>query len=369
MKKVSKKRYVRRDVITKIDAEYIIIIGSRTTGKSFAVKEDLIKRALENNEQFAYIRRYKEDCKQYMIQEYFSDIICDKNGVRHLEEWSKGQYNDILVDKQSIYLAHTDEDGKVTKGQKLGRMFGLSWATHYKSLSFPEITTAVYEEFVTDSAYLSDSEPSMFMNLISTIFREKRARVYLVGNNISRINPYLNEWQLTNLINGKQKLGTIDIYNQPYTDEDGNTETIRIAVYRTHSTAFNSGMFFGNSAKNMMGGEWESSEQPKLKGRKTDYKSLYTVVLAYDKVSFLLEFMQELNNPCNFFWFCSPKNTPIQKGSRIVSNRYINSHLATIGFNPLTPKEAKAFKFLEQKKIVFSDNLTGTEFFQIFDNM
>ena len=82
LKKSKKNNYVKRDFIAKIDAEYIIILGQRSNGKSFAVKEDIIKRALESGEEFAYIRRYKEDCKQYMIEEYFSDIVCDKEGVR-----------------------------------------------------------------------------------------------------------------------------------------------------------------------------------------------------------------------------------------------------------------------------------------------
>lgn len=365
--KISKTKWVRRDIITKIQANYIILLGSRSTGKSFAVKEDLIKRCLENNEQFAYIRRYKEDCKQYMIHEYFSDIICDSKGVHHLEKWSKGEYNDIVVDKQSIYLAHTDDDGKVTKGQKLGRMFGLSWATHYKSLSFPEITTAVYEEFCTDGSYLSENEPNMFMGLISTIFRDKTARVYMVGNTVSRINPYISEWQLYNI--NKQKLGTIDTYKQPYTDEAGNTQLVKIAVYLTHSTAFNSGMFFGNAAKHIVGGMWESSEQPHLFGKKEDYRTLYSMVFTYDRAAFLMEFIQEINNSSNFIWFVSPKTTPIQKGTRLISNKYVNSHLATCGFQPLTEKEKIAFSYIKNKKICFSDNLTGTEFFQCYDAM
>ena len=90
MKPKQNHRYVKRDFIHTIDANYIILLGQRTNGKSFAVKEDLIKNALEKGEEFAYIRRYKEDCRQYMVEEYFSDIICDKKGVRHLYEWSKG---------------------------------------------------------------------------------------------------------------------------------------------------------------------------------------------------------------------------------------------------------------------------------------
>ena len=360
-----KNNYVRRDLITKIQSNYILLIGKRSNGKSWAVKEDVIRRCIDNGEQFAYIRRYKEDCKQYMIMEYFSDLICDSKGKNHISIWSKGKYNTVYVDKQTIYLATIDENEKITKGIILGRMFGLSWATHYKSLSFPHITTAVFEEFCTDSAYLSDHEPDMFMQLISTIFRERKARVYMVGNTVSRINPYITEWQLSHIY--KQKIGTIDTYKQPYTDENGNTQNVTISVYLTEAVGFNSGMFFGNIAKSIVGGMWESKEQPHLIGRKDNYNVMYTMVFAYNEHMFLCEFLQDKNNRCNFTWFVSPKNTPVQKNTRIVSNKYVFSPLATIGFVPLTSKETTAFNFLKNKKICFADNLTGTEFYQCYD--
>lgn len=360
------ERYIKREFITKIDANYILIIGQRSNGKSFAVKEDIIKRCLENGEQFAYIRRFKEDCKQYMIEEYFADIICDSKGVNHLEKWSKGKYNTVKVDRQNIYLAYIDEDEKITKGVKLGRCFGLSWATHYKSLSFPEITTGVFEEFITDNAYLSDNEPRLFMQLVSTIFREKSARIYMVGNTVSRVNPYVNEWGLYKGIN-KQKLGTVDYYKQPYTNDNGETLNVTIAVYLTHTNLFNSGMFFGNVAKSIVGGLWESDEQPHIIGSIDDYNILYSLVFAYDNNVFLMRFLQDRNNSANLFWFVTPKTTDVQKNSRIVSNKYIHSPYATIDFVPLSQKEKIAFNILHEKKVVFPDNLTGSEFFQCYN--
>ena len=77
MKKIKIKlnEYVSRDTLHQIDATYIILLGGRNNGKSFATKEEVIRNALDKGEEFAYIRRYKEDCKQYMVNEYFSDIL------------------------------------------------------------------------------------------------------------------------------------------------------------------------------------------------------------------------------------------------------------------------------------------------------
>lgn len=358
-----KNNYVKRDYIRLIDAQYIIILGQRSNGKSFAVKEDIIKNALEKGEEFAYIRRYKEDCKQYMVEEYFSDIICDKKGTRHLYEWSNGQYNTIAVYQQGIFFANIDDNGKVTRGQRLGRMFGLSWDTHYKSLSFPNITSAVYEEFVTDGAFL-DQECKRFMHLISTIFRESKARVYLVGNSISRINPFFSEWELVNI--PKQKINSVDYYHHKYMDENDDEQECTIAVYLTHSTNINSGMFFGNAAKAITGSVWDTDIQPHLRGRRDEYDTLYTMVFIYDRTIFLMEFLQHIETG-NVTWFVSPKSTKPQKDTRIISNKYILDNMATMGFIPISDGERQIFQYLKDDKICYSDNLTGTEFKQCYN--
>ena len=265
--KIKLNEYVSRDTLHQIDARYIIMIGGRNNGKSFATKEDVIRNALDHGEEFAYIRRYKEDCKQYMVNEYFSDILCDMNGVNHLMEWSGGRYNTIVTYNQGIYFASMEEEsGKVVRGQRFGRMFGLSWATHYKSLSYPQITTAVYEEFITDGEYLRAgagiSEPKIFMNLISTIFRDRKGRVYLVGNTVSRINPYFKEWQLKGI--PKQQPNSIEYYSYKYKDSSGKESISRIACYMTHSREKNSGMFFGNAAKTITTTVWETEEADTL---------------------------------------------------------------------------------------------------------
>lgn len=359
-----KERYVQRKFIHSIKSNYVVILGQRSNGKSFAVKEDIIKNCLENGEEFAYIRRYKEDCKQYMVEEYFADIIRDKKGKEHLKEWSKGEYNFISTFQQGIYLSKIDENGKVTRGKRLGRMFAVSWATHYKSLSFPDITTAVYEEFVTDSCYL-ENEVKIFMNLISTIFRESKAKVYLVGNTVSRINPFFSEWQLVRI--PKQKINSVDVYNYHYNDENGDEQTASISVYLTHSTNINSGMFFGNAAKAITSSVWDSDEHPHLIGNRSDYECIYTIVFIYDRTMFLMEFLKSLEG--NYTWFVTPKTTPPKKNSRIVSDKYILDNMATVGFRPITEQERVIFDYLKGDKICFSDNLTGTEFIQCYNMM
>ena len=365
--KIKLNEYVSRDTLHQIDARYIIMIGGRNNGKSFATKEDVIRNALDHGEEFAYIRRYKEDCKQYMVNEYFSDILCDMNGVNHLMEWSGGRYNTIVTYNQGIYFASMEEEsGKVVRGQRFGRMFGLSWATQYKSLSYPQITTAVYEEFITDGEYLRAgagvSEPKIFMNLISTIFRDRKGRVYLVGNTVSRINPYFKEWQLKGI--PKQQPNSIEYYSYKYKDSSGKESISRIACYMTHSREKNSGMFFGNAAKTITTTVWETEEADTLTVDKKACNTLYEMVMKYDDNMFLLEFMELPDGVVT--WYVSPKTTPIKPDTRVVSNELILSDLATRSFKGLTEQEQKIFNYLKDDRVIFSDNLTATEFKQCY---
>lgn len=360
--KKEKIDYVKAKTVEKIAATHdiVLLLGERANGKSFAVKELLIKNAYKKDEQFGYLRRYNEDTKDYLVTEYFSDVIKNKNGHEYIKEWTNGEYTTVTAYRKSIYFANYDEDAdKIIRGKKIGRMFGLSASEHYKSLAFPEIKAIVYEEFVTNAYYLPN-EPKLMLNFMSTVFRHERGKVYCIGNKVSRINPFFGEWQL-NMIN-RQKIGTVDTYHVK--DEDGN-ET-RIAVYMTHTLKVNSGMFFGNAAKAITGGEWDTNEQPHLHGHRDDYNLIYTTVFKYDRTTFLMEFLQSRENPNDFTWYVTPKTSPIQRDTRVVANSYNISNLCTIGFVPLTKAEQTIFNMLRQGKVCYCDNLTGTEFQQCY---
>lgn len=359
--KKEKITFVKASTLEKIGKQgrVCLVLGERTNGKSFACKELVIKRAYEKGEEFGYIRRYEDDCKDYLITSYFTDIIANPNGTNYVKEWTNGEYDTIVAYRKSIYFGVTDEETcKVERKQKIGRMFGLSGAEHYKSLSFPNIRTLVFEEWFTDGYYLPD-EPKKLLGLISTIFRLRTDGVlYCVCNKTSQINPYIGEWGLVNIL--RQKINTVDIYTVK--DDDGN-ET-KIVSYMTHTNKFSGGIAFGTASRAIRGGEWETTEQPHLYGHRDDYTLIYTVVFKYDYMLFLCEFLMDKDG--NFTWYITPKTTPIQKDTRVVANGYHFSKLSTIGFTPVNKQEGVIFDMLKQGKVCFMDNLTGTNFRQCY---
>lgn len=362
MRKKDKIKFVSYKTLKHILAQYVIILGQRSNGKSYAVKELCLREAYEDGKEFAYLRRYDSDVKDYLIQEYYEDfIVKDENGNNKIMEITNGEYDNISAYRRAIYLGVTDpETGKVERKKRVGRMFDLSGYEHHKSLQFPTICNMIYEEFITDMSYLP-KEPKLLFNLASTIFRLREGcKVFCIGNTISRICPYFGEWGLLNI--PKQKIGTIDLY----TIKTGESET-HVAVYLTDSLNINSGMFFGNSAKSIVNGFWETDEQPHLVGERDDYTDIYKLVFLYDQTTFLCEFLQSKIDPNSFTWFVSPKTTPIQKNTRVCSNLYSLHYLHTMGFKPLNDKENVIFNMLKSGKICYSDNLTGTEFLQCYN--
>lgn len=87
---------------------------------------------------------------------------------------------------------------------------------HDKSTSYPNITTIVFDEFLTRGSYLKD-EFILFTNVCSTIIRQRNdVKIFMLGNTVNKYSPYFSEMGLSNIKNQKQ--GTIDIYR--YGDSD-----------------------------------------------------------------------------------------------------------------------------------------------------
>lgn len=356
-----KLNYVQRKKIAELEKkyDYVILLGERSNGKSYAVKSHAVQRAIDSGgeEQFIYLRRYEADVKDSLCVNYFADLPVDA--------MTKGKYSCIDVYRKGIYLANTDPDtGKIVERFKIGYCHALNLAERYKSLSFPKVKRVIYEEFISkEGRYLFGIlEPDSLQHYISTIFRNNRGKVFLIGNKISRICPYFKKWCLTGVL--KQASGTVDTYT--FKDDSG-TET-KIGLYNTNSLNYNSGMFFGTISNNITKDSYEVDEQPHLPDSIGHYKVIYTVVVKFDEFMFLCRFLSHRKNCNAFTWYIEPKTTPIKKGSRVICPDFSEDIMWTIGFDPLTKEEKFVFNFLYDDKMCFSDNLTGTEFKNIFKN-
>lgn len=211
-----------------------VIVGNRGGGKSFGAKEWAIDNFIKTGDQFGYIRRYKEDLKEPMVQ-FFKDI-----------EYKYPDY-EFKVDSKYFYirLRPGDPNVKWTEKDIAGYGFTLSTASNKKSISYPNITTLIFDEFLIDKGnqiYLP-SEPIKLLNLYETVARpgtgHKRVILFMLANALSITNPYFLFWDLKMPTkadkNGKwiwkhptRPILVEDVRNEAFIDVKKNTEFGRL---------------------------------------------------------------------------------------------------------------------------------------------
>lgn len=370
-KEVVEQKFYRLNRILQLNADYNMLLGERSNGKSYAVKECMLWEAYHEcdyNEwinngkmipkdrfQFGYLRRWRDDIKTRTVEDYFSDM-----DVKALTD---DEYETVMFKQGAVYFANYDPTGKKVQGKQCGNCFSVNSATHYKSLSFKQIGNIVFEEFLTDSGYLPH-EVDKLLDIISTIARRDYVRVFLIGNTISRLCPYFDEWQLTHV--KTQKQGTIEIYKQPTSqvdEETGENIVVTIAVEYCENSGSNSKMFFGQKANMITSGIWECDVHPHLENPFNSYKLKYQIYYKHGSFAFNICLLRDDDK--QLFLYVYPAAEIGRKVKRIVTEEYTANPLATPYLTKITKYDILVLELLENKKVVFSDNLTGTEFYQM----
>lgn len=350
--------------ILEILAQFYMLLGERSNGKSFSVKEYCLREAYEKGNEFVYVRRWKEDIKSLSIEQYFDDLVCDADGTEHIKNITNGEYSEIAVYRGAIYFANLDEEQKKVRGKKIGYALALTSETHYKSMSFPRVWNMIFEEFITDKGYLPN-EVKTLMSLVSTVFRRRAGKVFLIGNTLNRHCPYFSEWQLTHVL--KMKQGDIEVYNQQtnQVDEDGKQITVTIAVEYCANNSNNSKMFFGKSSKMIVSGEWDTNDFLHLERKLSSYKCLYTMYAEKGQLCFCLKLLLDNGTPFVHIYPYTRKDFP--EKARVVSDIQSLNPLHSISLLHFRTKyDNIVLTLLRERKITVSDNLTGTDFFNAF---
>lgn len=341
------KKHYRLDSILKAECPYNIIYGLRKNGKSYAVKEYCIEKALKENRKFVYIRRMSEDIKPVAkVVKYFADMPIAK--------YTKGEFNEIECKWGDIYLAYRDGDGKINKRKLIGYYAHLSGATHYKSQSFPDVYYGILEEFLTDEGYLLD-EPDKLMSIVSTFIRnnEDGGKVFLIGNTDSRQCPYITEWGLKNF--GRQKENTIDVYEVVY--PDGN---IKIAVEYCGNNGQQNKLILGNAKDAIVSGKWKSKAFPKPPKEENSIM-LLRVLIKWEGYNYTLNVMEtDKGEP---YVKVAPREELDTEGmfEVVVSKEFTTNYKYRTTLNG-TIVGSKIRKLYTLGKFCYADNLTGTEF-------
>ena len=176
------------------NALFFVIVGNRTAGKSYGCKKRAILNFIKKGEQFVYVRRYEKDLKD-SLPTFFKDV------GREFTDY------EFKVDGQKLYCRLAiDSDKKTpwTEDDVCGYGIVLSTADNKKSISYPNVTMIIYDEFMVDTQssmqrYLKN-EPITLMNLYETVARpgsdHPRCVLFMLSNSVSINNPFFLFWDL-----------------------------------------------------------------------------------------------------------------------------------------------------------------------------
>lgn len=360
LKKRSKTEYYDvRDLMAEFpQCQYYVVFGERSNGKTYSSLDYALENYFRDGSQFAYVRRWGEDVKPSKLSELWSGHIRDKR----ITELSNGVFDTLSYYNRKFYLATTDpETMEITKcPTPFGFVFDIAGMEHYKSVSFPGITTIIFDEFLSRNGYLPN-EFILFTNTLSTIIRDRdNVKIIMLGNTVNRFCPYFQEMGLRHV--DKMKPGDRDLYHFGQSD-------LTVAVEMTPSSAKKGGkasdvyFAFDNPRLQMItGGEWEISIYPHLVERYRQKDVFYQAFLMFEKEILHLEFVCDHRGP---FIFVHPKTTEIKNPDTDL----VFTDRPDMRYNwkmALTKQGDDASKFvvkmLRENRIFYSDNETGEVF-------
>ena len=356
MSKVDIVHYNMDELVTH-NADINIIWGERSNGKSYQVKH---KRAiinyLETGNRFMYVRRLREEVTAEKVEQYFKDV--------DIEKLSNGEYNCITVYRRAIYLSKLMDDGKIKRGDKVGYCIALSTEQNYAGGSFLDVSDIIFEEFMSRSTYLYH-EPDKLMNLYATVDRKRHTtKLWMIGNTISRVCPYLYDWGLHNII-ARQKQGTIEEIEIDSSDDD----KVKIAIEYCKATGVSSHTIGFN--KDMLNtGSWESSPQPHLPKSLNCYDTKFRLIFMYQQFKFIGELLIDKDTH-EIAWFIYPFDGEIDNKTLVISDKINQSPLYQRNIYDLSINNDRLKSLINstfrEQNIFYASDLVGTDFKQVID--
>lgn len=350
--------YYSLDKILKTHSEYNLIVGMRSNGKTYACLLHGLREYIQNHSAMGYIRRYREDFVGKRGDQLFSALV-ENNEVAKL---SNNQWTGIVYRAKRWYLTKLEDDGTVTKDETpfcFG--FSLTEMEHDKSVSYPNIRTVVFDEFITRQYYLAD-EFVLFENVLSTIIRRRTdVTIFMLGNTVNKFCPYFKDMGLRHIT--EMAPGTIDVYK--------TVKNLKIAVEYCAEAELTTGkenpsnfyFSFDNPKLEMItGGIWELDIYPHLPNKYTPKDVCFRYFIEFDE-----QFLQadivflNLKTPV-IFTYIHTKTTPLKyPDTDIVFSLTPTSRPNWFRniLKPSTDIERKICHFFKTYRVFYQDNDVG----------
>ena len=342
------------DAIDKFVCQYNMIIGERSNGKTYGALKKILDNFWKKQEKGAYIRRYKEDYRGKRGDSLFESL--EKDG--YIKELTDNIYDGVKYQSGRWYLSKFDEktQKKISGDEPFCYGFSLSDMEHDKSTSYPEVTTIVFDEFLTRGFYLPN-EFVLFMNTLSTIIRHRNnVTIYMLGNTVNKFSPYFTEMGLKHV--SQMQKGDIDVYTY-------GSSKLKVAVEYCASPkkeGKKSDVYFAfdnPSLQLITGGAWEIDLYPHCPVEYERKNIEFVFFMKFDD-SLLQGEVVVLDN--NNFIFIHRKSTPIkdENDDLIFSLEYDPRPNFVRAFDKSTLKCVQIIrKYFHNDKVFYQDNEVG----------
>lgn len=177
--------------------ELYLVTTNRTGGKTTYFGRLLVNRFLKKGQKFCLIYRYNYELDD-VSDKFFKDIrslFFPNYNMTHKSR-AKGVYHEL-------FLGSSEEDMK-----SCGYAVSLNNADAIKKYShlFSDVEAMLFDEFQSETNHYCSDEIRKFLSVHTSIARGhgKQVRhvpVYMLGNQVSIINPYYVELGITNRLN------------------------------------------------------------------------------------------------------------------------------------------------------------------------
>lgn len=344
------KYYSLKNILTK-NAQYNVIFGERSNGKTYAVLRYGLERFVKHGEQLAIVRRWQDDFTGKRGLTMF-DAIVSNGEVTRLTD---GAWTGIYYYGSRWYLCRYEDEKRIVHDIPFAYGFSISSMEHDKSTAYPNITTICFDEFLTRTAYLPD-EFVLFMNVVSTIVRHRtNVKIFMLGNTVNRYCPYFKEMGLTHV--KEMTPGTIDLYKY---GDSALLVAVEYTLPNRSGKASDLYFAFDNPKLSMItGGAWEIDIYPHCPVKYTPGEVLFTYFIEFSGDLLQCEIV---NHDNMFFTFIHRKTTPLKNPEQDVIytpeySPFPNYHRKIT--KPLTPIEKKITEHFLKDKVFYSDNEVG----------
>jgi hypothetical protein len=345
------KYYSLKRILAK-DCTYNVIFGERSNGKTYSVLKYGVEQYFKTGGQLAIVRRWKEDITGRRASDIFSALIANDE----INTLSGGNFTGVYYWGGKFFLCNYDEKGKVIYNDSdcFAYVFALSDTEHNKSISYPKVTTVLFDEFITKLVYLND-EFVLFMNTLSTIVRQRaNVKIFMLGNTVNKFCPYFAEMGLNHVL--KMEQGAIDVYTY------GNSD-LKVAVEYCNNNKSKENNFyfaFNNPKLHMItDGSWELDIYPHCPLKYKEKDIIFIYFIEFEEQLFQCEIV---SRGTNYFTFIHRKTT----GLKDLSNDIIYSldYHAELNYNrniykPITQLQKRILWFYQTDRVFYQDNDVG----------